>query len=115
MNSVFDCRLSGVETNYFFSCKLFLVALVSDCFGYDFSIFNKHIRYVAIGHVNTIDKRIRYITKCIKSPPPPPPGGLGCCRDSIVVYLLFYAPPIVSGGSVLVFVLVCITLTFLVL
>ena len=30
------------------------------------------------------------------------------------MYLLFYAPPIVSGGSVLVFVLVCISLTFLV-
>ena len=71
---------------------------------------------MAIEHVNTIDERIRYITKCIKSPlplPPPPPGGLNCCRGSIVVYLLFYAPPIVCGGSVLVFVLVCITLTFL--
>ena len=52
---------------------------------------------MAIEHVNTIDERISFITKCIKSPPSP--GGLGCCRGSIVVYLLFYAPPIVSGGS----------------
>ena len=29
---------------------------------------------------------------------------------SVVVDLLFYVPPIVCGGSVLVFVLVCITL-----
>ena len=70
MNSVFDCRLSGVETKLFFNCKLILVALDSGCFGYVFSIFNKHIRYVAIEHVNTIDERIRYITKCIKSPLP---------------------------------------------
>ena len=38
-NRVFDCRLSP-------DCKLFLVALVSDCFGYVFSrpIFNKYFR-----------------------------------------------------------------------
>ena len=29
---------------------------------------------------------------------------------SVVVSLLFYVPPIACGGSVLVFVLVCITL-----
>ena len=41
-------------------------------------------------------------------------GSLGCCPflggGSVVVDLLFYVPPIVYGGSVLVFVLVCITL-----
>ena len=38
-NRVFDCRMSP-------GCKLFLVDLVSDCFGYVFSrpIFNKHYR-----------------------------------------------------------------------
>ena len=41
------------------------------------------------------------------------PASIHPC--SIVVYLLFYAPPIVSGVSELVFVLECITLTFLVL
>ena len=32
------------------------------------------------------------------------------CIGSVVVGLLFYVPPIACGGSVLVFVLVCITL-----
>ena len=38
-NRIFDCRLSP-------DCKLFLVALVSACFGYVFSrpILNKHFR-----------------------------------------------------------------------
>ena len=70
---------------------------------------------MAIEHVNAIDERIRYIKNALKAPPPPPHGGLGCCRGSIVVCLLFDAPPIVRGGSVLLFVLVCITLAFLVL
>ena len=47
--------------------------------------------------------------KCIKSP-----GSLGFCPfyggGSVVVDLLFYVLPIVCGGSVLVFVLLCITL-----
>ena len=47
--------------------------------------------------------------KCVKLP-----GSLRRCLfesgGSVVVDLLFYVPPIVSGGSVLVFVLVCITL-----
>ena len=40
-------------------CKLFLVALVLDCFGYIFSrpIFNKHFRKEAIENDNTIDER----------------------------------------------------------
>ena len=48
---------------YFFKqehekCKLFLVALVSDCFGYVFSrlIFNKHFTLGAIENNNTIDE-----------------------------------------------------------
>ena len=52
------------KQNYFFQqkhekCKLFLVALVSDCFDYVFSrpIFNKHFRKAAIENVNTIDER----------------------------------------------------------
>ena len=62
---VFDCRISGMETNFFFqqkyeNCiKLFIVTLVSDCSDYVFSrpIFNKHFRYAAIENVYTIDKR----------------------------------------------------------
>ena len=40
---VFDCRISGMETNFFFQqkyekcIKLFIVTLVSDCSGYVFS------------------------------------------------------------------------------
>ena len=51
-NRDFDCCLSP-------DCKLFLVALVLDCFGYLFSrpIFNTHFRYTAIKNVNTIDER----------------------------------------------------------
>ena len=60
---------------------------------------------MAIEHVNTIDERIRYIKKCIKSPPPP------VAKAAVSVLLLciycFIAPPIVCGGSVLVFALVC--------
>ena len=41
-----------------------------------------------------------------------PAGGLGCRPfmggSSVAVYLLFYVPPIVYGGSVLVFVFVCV-------
>ena len=47
--------------------------------------------------------------KCVKLP-----GSLSRCLfksgGSVVVDLFFYVPPIVCGGSVLVFVLVCITL-----
>ena len=43
-----------------------------------------------------------------------PPSGLGCCAfwgvGSVIVDLMFYVTPIVCGGSVLVFLLVCITL-----
>ena len=42
------------------------------------------------------------------------PGGLGCCPlwggGSGVVDLLFCVPPVVCGGSVFVFVLLCIML-----
>ena len=50
-----------------------------------------------------------------------PAGGLSCCPfqgsvSVVVVDLLFDIPAIVCGGSVLVFVLVCITcMSFLVL
>ena len=43
VNSVFDCSLSGVKTNFFFNrnmtekCRS-LLALVSDCFGYVFIV-----------------------------------------------------------------------------
>ena len=52
---------------------------------------------------------------CIKAPPPPHThGSLGCCLFLggvyVVVHLLFSVLPIVCGGSVFVFVLVCITL-----
>ena len=49
---VFDCRISGVETE---TCKLLLVALVSDYFGYVFSrpIFNEG----GNRKVNTNDER----------------------------------------------------------
>ena len=46
--SIFDFRISSMETIFFQQehekCKLFLVAHVTDCFGYVFSgpIFNKH-------------------------------------------------------------------------
>ena len=45
---------------------------------------------------------------------PPPDGSFGCCPFlggvSVVVGILFNVLPIVCGGSVLVFVLVCIKL-----
>ena len=51
-NRVVDCRLSP-------DCKLFLVALVSDCFCYVFSrpILNKTLQMAANKNVNTIDER----------------------------------------------------------
>ena len=55
-----------------------------------------------------------HISHPIRPPPPPLPGGLGCCpfwgSGSVVVDLLFGVLPIGCGGSVFVFVLLCITL-----
>ena len=44
MNSVSIAVYPVWKQNYFFNCKLFLEALVLDCFVYYFSIFNKYIR-----------------------------------------------------------------------
>ena len=69
---VYDCRISGIETNFFFfqqkyeKCiKLFIVTLVSDCSAYVFSrpIFNKHFRYAEIENVYTMDKRRSMIVR----------------------------------------------------